>query len=184
MDAADVAIRVVGPETLEEWYEAFLDLYELVAAEGLWIGGEAPVDRDRMRRYAEATWLSGDEPTAFVLAEHDGVLRGALSVSGQRGVGHVGMMVADGWRGAGLGTRMLVAGIEWARGAGLHKLTLEVWPHNRRGIALYRRCGFVVEGRRRRHHRRRSGELWDSIEMGLVLDETSPGSPWGDEPPG
>jgi len=28
----------------------------------------------------------------------------------------------------------------------------------------------------RRHYRRRSGELWDAVIMGLVLDETSPGS--------
>ena len=36
-------------------------------------------------------------------------------------------------------------------------------------IALYRRCGFAEEGRRVRQYRRASGELWDSIVMGLLL---------------
>jgi uncharacterized membrane protein YphA (DoxX/SURF4 family) len=48
-------------------------------------------------------------------------------------------------------------------------------------LALYTRAGFEVEGRRRRQYRRRhTGELWDSIVMGLVLDHTSPGSPHPD----
>ena len=34
---------------------------------------------------------------------------------------------------------------------------------------LYRKIGFVEEGRRVKHFRRESGELWDSVEMGLLL---------------
>ena len=41
--------------------------------------------------------------------------------------------------------------------------------------------GFVEEGRRVRHARRSNGELWDLIEMGLVLDWDSPGSPYPDD---
>jgi ribosomal protein S18 acetylase RimI-like enzyme len=36
-------------------------------------------------------------------------------------------------------------------------------------IALYRKFGFVEEGRRVKHYQRASGELWDAIEMGLLL---------------
>jgi RimJ/RimL family protein N-acetyltransferase len=56
-----------------------------------------------------------------------------------------------------------------ARSRGLHKLALSVFPHNEAAIALYRKFGFVEEGRRRRHVRRANGELWDLIEMGLLL---------------
>ncbi|MEP9394480.1 MULTISPECIES: GNAT family N-acetyltransferase [Gordonia] len=45
-------------------------------------------------------------------------------------------------------------------------------------IALYEKFGCVAEGRLYRHYRRRSGELWDAIVMGLILDTTSPGSPY------
>jgi hypothetical protein len=40
----------------------------------------------------------------------------------------------------------------------------------------------VEEGRLRRHYRRRNGELWDAVVMGLVFDTTTPGSPHGDGP--
>ena len=64
---------------------------------------------------------------------------------------------------------MLQATIDWARAHGLHKLSLEVFAHNAAAIAVYRKCGFVDEGHRVRHYRRASGELWDSIVMGLPL---------------
>jgi ribosomal protein S18 acetylase RimI-like enzyme len=64
---------------------------------------------------------------------------------------------------------MLAAAIERAREDGLHKLSLEVFPHNGAAIALYRKFGFVEEGRRVRHYRRANGERWDSIVMGLEL---------------
>jgi RimJ/RimL family protein N-acetyltransferase len=51
----------------------------------------------------------------------------------------------------------------------LHKLTLSVFRRNEAAIALYRKFGFVEEGRRIRHIRRTNGELWDLIEMGPLL---------------
>jgi hypothetical protein len=36
-------------------------------------------------------------------------------------------------------------------------------------VAGYRKFGFVEEGRRIKHYRRTSGELWDAVDMGLVL---------------
>jgi len=51
----------------------------------------------------------------------------------------------------------------------LHKLSLSVWPHNAAAIALYRKYGFVEEGRRVKQYRRATGELWDTVEMGLRL---------------
>ena len=85
------------------------------------------------------------------------------------GVADIGMLVTDGWRGRGLGSALLDAAMEWASGAGAHKVALEVWPHNDAGLALYRRAGFVEEGRKRRHYRRRNGEIWDAVLMGRPL---------------
>jgi len=53
--------------------------------------------------------------------------------------------------------------------ADLHKLSLGVFSHNTAAIELYRKFGFVEEGRRIKQYRRATGELWDSIEMGLLL---------------
>ena len=85
------------------------------------------------------------------------------------GFGEIGMMVASGWRGRGVGTALVTAAEAWAREHGLHKLALSVFPHNQAAIGLYRKCGFVEEGRLARHVRRADGQLWDLIEMGLIL---------------
>jgi RimJ/RimL family protein N-acetyltransferase len=79
------------------------------------------------------------------------------------------MLVVAGWRGRGVGSSLVAAAIDWARAHELHKLTLGVFPHNEAALALYRKFGFVEEGKRIRHMRRANGELWDLIEMGLHL---------------
>jgi ribosomal protein S18 acetylase RimI-like enzyme len=81
-------------------------------------------------------------------------------------VADVGMLIIEGWRGRGIGRALLDAAIDWAATAGAHKMALETWPHNDAAIQLYRRAGFVEEGRKVRHYRRQNGELWDSVLMG------------------
>lgn len=53
-------------------------------------------------------------------------------------------------RGRGLGTRLLGAIDEWARRDGVSRLELTVMVHNVAAIGLYRKCGYVQEGVRRR----------------------------------
>jgi RimJ/RimL family protein N-acetyltransferase len=107
----------------------------------------------------------------LLTAEAEGETVGSLGIEPKGGVGYLGMMVAAPWRGQGVGDALLVAALAWAREAGLHKLTLEVFPHNEAAIGLYRKHGFAQEGYLRRHERRASGELWDVVVMGLVLEE-------------
>ena len=52
----------------------------------------------------------------------------------------------------------MAAAIEWAQERDLHKLSLSVFAHNEAAIALYRKFGFVEEGRRVKQYRRSSGE--------------------------
>jgi RimJ/RimL family protein N-acetyltransferase len=77
-----------------------------------------------------------------------------------------------------VGSALLEAAIAWARDVGAHKVGLQRWPHNARAAALYEKFGFEEEGRLVRHYRRKNGELWDAVIMGLVLDEETPGSPY------
>jgi RimJ/RimL family protein N-acetyltransferase len=141
---------------------ALAKLYALVAEERDGIGAEPPVDVEARA----ASWrIEGD-----FLAEADGRIIGSMHVEpSSHGYGEIGMAVVREWRGRGVGSALLAVGIDWARERGLHKLSLEVFPHNERAIALYRKFGFVEEGRRVKQYRRRSGELWDTIEMGLLL---------------
>jgi len=149
--------------------DALIDLLVAVAGEGRWIATEAPVDTERRRRRM-AEDVEGTDAIILV-AEAGGAPVGELGLHLARyGVADMGMAVAAGWRGRGVGTALLAEAVARARKAGAHKLALQVWPHNTAAIALYERFGFQREGHLRRHYRRRSGELWDAIIMGLPLD--------------
>ena len=137
-------------------------LFAAVAEERDGIATEPPVDVEARA----ASWTLDGTFVAVTAAE----IVGSLHLERSRfGFGEIGMAVAREWRGRGVGSALLAAAIEWARGRGLHKLSLSVFPHNARAIALYRKFGFVEEGRRVKHYRRVSGELWDALDMGLLL---------------
>ena len=137
-------------------------VFAAVAEERDGIATEPPVDVEARA----AGWnLDG-----MLVAVADGEVIGSVHVEASRhGFGEIGMAVAREWRGRGVGSALLAAAIEWSRGRGLHKLILGVFPHNTAGSTLYRKFGFVEEGRRVKQYRRANGELWDAVEMGLLL---------------
>ena len=113
-----------------------------------------------IRRYPHA---------AVYVAEADGTLVGRLSVGrdghpASRHVADLGLMVARSHRRRGIGSALLAQAVEWARGAGVEKLELHVFPHNEGAIRLYERFGFEREGYRKRHYRRPDGYV-DAILM-------------------
>jgi len=91
---------------------------------------------------------------AFFVAEAGDALVGFCEVYGNvfRRLAHRGLIVIGvraAHTGNGLGTAMLRAAERWARRRGLRRLELDVSIRNRRAHRLYRRLGFVEEGRRR-----------------------------------
>jgi ribosomal protein S18 acetylase RimI-like enzyme len=143
---------------------AMAELFAAVAAERTGIASEPPVDVERRTAQFAASIAES------IVAVADGQIIGWTHVAASRhGFGELGMLVDREWRDRGVGSALLQAAIGWARDHGLHKLSLEVFPHNAAAIALYRKSGFVEEGRRVKHYRRASGELWDAIVMGLPL---------------
>ena len=144
-------------------------LFAAVAEERDGIASEPPIDVEARA----ASWnLDGS-----LVAVSNGTIVDSIHIDRSRfGFGEIGMAVSRDRRGRGVGSALLAAAVDWAREQGLHKLSLSVFPHNTAAIALYRKFGFVEEGRRVKHFRRSSGELWDALEMGLLLDETA--RPW------
>jgi RimJ/RimL family protein N-acetyltransferase len=137
-------------------------LFAAVAEERDGIAAEPPIDVEKRA----VRW----ELDRTFVAVSGGAVVGVLHViESGFGFGEIGMMVASDWRGRGVGTALVAAAIEWARARGLHKLTLGVFPQNHAAIALYQKFGFVEEGRHVKHMRRKNGELWDLIDMGLLL---------------
>lgn len=156
----------VRPAALDD-VDDCLEVYETIAAEGRWIGGEAPIDREKLRpRRIESL---AREDLLSLVAVVDGRIVGQLTLDGVTGVSWLGMRILADHRGLGIGSAMMGEAIAWARTKDLDKIALHVWPHNDRAIALYQKFGFEREGYLRKHFRRRSGEAWDTVAMGLLL---------------
>jgi RimJ/RimL family protein N-acetyltransferase len=158
MSDASVAIRpAVDGDRI-----ALARIFAAVVEEGAGLATEPPVDVEARA----GSWTLDGTLVAVVGSE----IVGSLHVeAGRHGYGELGMALSREWRGKGVGSALVSAAIEDARRRGLHKLSLSVFAHNEAAIALYRKFGFVEEGRRIKQYRRASGELWDSIEMGLLL---------------
>ncbi len=64
----------------------------------------------------------------------------------------LGISVASGWQGRGVGDRLMQAALYWAdRWAGILRVELTVLSDNTRAIKLYERHGFITEGTMRGH---------------------------------
>lgn len=119
------------------------------------------------RRYLRSIRRSPNA-AVFVAEAREGLV-GRLSVArdphpASFHVADLGLMVAAGHRRRGIGRALLEQAVEWARGTGVSKLELHVFPHNEPALALYKAFGFVEEGYRRRHYRR-GAEYVDAVLM-------------------
>ena len=153
---------------------ALVDLAAEVAAEpeGWLISDGAWRTTGEERRFLRALRRYGD--AAVFIAETPERVVGRLSLGrdphpASRHVADLGLMVAAGHRRRGVGTALLEQAVEWARGAGVRKLELHVFPHNEAAIALYEQFGFRREGYRRAHYRRGS-DFVDAILMALEVE--------------
>jgi RimJ/RimL family protein N-acetyltransferase len=113
--------------------------------------------------------LEDNDRAAMFVAVGDGAIVGELTVKGispRRAVKHVatlGMSVKQTWRGRGVGLALMNAAIEWARAAGFTRLELNVYARNAPAIRLYQRCGFAIEGTRKRFIREGDTYLDDLV---------------------
>ena len=88
-------------------------------------------------------------------------------------IGAIGISVHDAFQGRGVGAALLAALVECADGSlGLRRLELTVFVDNAAAIALYRRFGFVEEGRSR-GYAMRDGQLADVLHMARLVDAPS-----------
>lgn len=107
------------------------------------------------------------EAGRLVAREGDRVLAwAALSPVSDRcvygGVAEVSVYVDRGAQGRGLGRRLLEALVEASEAAGIWTLQAGIFPENEASLAIHRRCGFRVVGRRERLGRL-AGEWRDVI---------------------
>lgn len=111
----------------------------------------------------------------YAVAEVDGKIagvallrRGPLEMN--RHVAKFRMWLIPGYRGLGLGKKLMEYIIDWARAHGVEKISLDVFSNNERAIRLYKKYGFRVEGRLKRQYVL-EGRYVDEIFMGLFLQD-------------
>jgi putative acetyltransferase len=83
-------------------------------------------------------------------------------------VATIGLGVRKDWRGKGVGGALVAESIRWAGSIGVQKIILSVYPSNTPAVALYRKFGFLEEGRLVNQSRKSYG-YEDEIMMGRWL---------------
>lgn len=114
------------------------------------------------------------EGSVHVCAELDGRMVGHASLTTEAGrrahCAALGVAVHDACQGRGVGSALLHALTRYADGVlALRRIELTVYTVNLRAIALYRRFGFVEEGRSR-GYAMRDGVLADVLHMARLAD--------------
>lgn len=150
---------------------AFLTFWGAVVAEGRYVRSEtvSHPPREYRRRFRHA-WTDHE---AQIMAVEGSRVVGHLFMQREqhpvsRHVATLGIAVAGDVRGQGVGSALMAEGMDWACGVGVEKLVLSVYPHNAGAIALYRKFGFVDEGRLARQSRKSYG-YEDEILMGAWI---------------
>lgn len=148
-DAQSLCIR----EALPEDGAALMEAIGRIDEETEFLGKPGEYRRWREGFEERLAQMRAKQTGIYLLALDAGEIIGFLGAFGgvlqaTRGVlyiAHVGLRRA--WRGRGAGARLFVAVEDWARTQGVSRLELRVDEMNARGQALYRKRGFVTEGR-------------------------------------
>jgi RimJ/RimL family protein N-acetyltransferase len=112
----------------------------------------------------------------ILVADYGGEIIGCLTLFRYYGgrspkvqhIGEIGISVDARFRNRGIGTRLFEEAIKWARSRGYEKLCLSVFSTNEVAIHLYKKFGFIEEGRRKKQFKI-GDEYVDEILMGLFL---------------
>ena len=100
--------------------------------------------------------MARNEHTSLVAVRGDELL-GQISIDlhsslRRRHVASIGMGVKASARGQGVGTALVRAAVALCESwTNISRIELEVYTDNHAGIALYKKCGFVLEGTCRRY---------------------------------
>ncbi len=125
-------------------------------------------ERELLANYATA------ENSIYLVAEVGGRIIGVMNCDGgtrqaTRHNASISISVAKDERNKGIGAALMSHLIDWAKGTGIiRRLDLEVYAHNAPAIHLYRKFGFVDEGKRQSAYFQH-GQFIDGILMARKL---------------
>lgn len=147
-----ISIKPLSPALLEPFKTARLTaLQDTPTAFGSTFAKESQLSQEDWLRRA-TTWNSGR--SACFLAMDEDIPCGIVACKCEEPSGNgpakahlLSMWVAPGYRGAGLGARLVSAAEQWARAAGVRDLHLMVTSANFSAMRFYEKCGFTFTGK-------------------------------------
>ncbi|MGZ8630095.1 MAG: diaminopimelate decarboxylase [Actinomycetota bacterium] len=166
-----VRVRPARPQDAR----SYLAFWTAIVEEGHNVRSERVTSTARVyRRRFRRPWT--DREAQIVAVDDADRLIGHLYIQREdhpatRHVATLGIAVAADARGRGVGTALMTEAIRWARSVGVDKIVLSVYPSNAGAIALYRRFGFVEEGRLARHSRKSYGDEDEILMAGWIGDD-------------
>lgn len=159
--------------------ENFVQYLEVIAAQSDFLTF-GPGEIDSVETQHKSIRDFGDEKNGiFLLAEVERRIVGGLTFRrGKRPktahTGEFGISILQDYWGFGIGRIMIGRLVDWAVQTGeIRKINLRVRTDNLRGIALYKKMGFAVEGCITRDLCS-NGVLYDVYTMGLNIDAEQP----------
>jgi RimJ/RimL family protein N-acetyltransferase len=142
-------------------------------------GAEISRDEKIESRDAEIDWLSKalasleKDEVFYLVAEVNGKVVASSDMHMLRGydkhVGVIGIVIKQGFRDLGIGTRMMQTLVDEAEKKGLKVLTLSAFASNKRAIHVYEKIGFVQTGLIPKKHFK-EGKYIDEVIMTRVLE--------------
>ena len=140
-------------------------------------GGDPPFPQslERLQAQWDADAAKGGRDGMAFAIEADGLFIGQCALFNERridGTAELGITIGDkAYWSRGYGRETIGLLLEYAfRLVNFRRVWLQVWGNNARGIRCYLACGFVEEGRLRRHVWSQ-GAYVDLVEMGILREE-------------
>ncbi|MFF2855731.1 GNAT family N-acetyltransferase [Peribacillus sp. NPDC058002] len=152
--------------------EAVLDVQNSVISEGEYfiaVSEEFNKTPEQQRDWIRT--LLENERETIIVAEKNGEVIGWIVFQSENRKrmshkGSFGMMIRKNYRGKGIGKELLKALLEWAEANPfIEKVSLGVFSTNQRAISLYKKMGFVEEGRKIKEFKMSEREYVDDIIM-------------------
>lgn len=166
----EVTLRPAVPEDAHQ----IIDTINSVAQERSYI----LTDKFKKSEIEEREYIANlnTEKNLLLVAEVDGQVIGGLGAHQASGGRHfktahvceIGLHLIKPYRERGIGSKMLEYAIEWAKAKGYKKLDACIFTSNKRSLNLFRKFGFVVEGKRMKQFRI-GNEYIDEVIMGKIL---------------
>ncbi|MFJ7676547.1 GNAT family N-acetyltransferase [Peribacillus sp. NPDC097206] len=168
----DPVSYMVRPGKLED-SEAILDIQKSVVSEGEFLIALSTEFNKTSSQQSE--WVQSildHERETLLVAESEGEVVGWIVFEMAKNrmrlshTGTFGMMIRKGYREMGIGSMLLQALLDWAESNPfIEKVSLGVFASNHGAITLYKKMGFIEEGRKVKEFKMSENEYVDDILM-------------------